>query len=186
MAPIVERAPDRRGDEHARQPRPLLRQRAAAGRDRDLRVARDRRGDAARCRPRCCHALKSAPGMPDDLRDVRRARVRAVRLRGRSRCACRRRRSRAGSTCSVGDRDVSLIELGPAHTGGDTIVHVPDSGTVFTGDLLFIDGTPIVWAEPRQLARGLRPHPRARAPTCWSPATARSPTPPACATCSAT
>jgi glyoxylase-like metal-dependent hydrolase (beta-lactamase superfamily II) len=46
----------------------------------------------------------------------------------------------------VGDRAVSLIELGPAHTGGDTIVHVPDAETVFTGDLLFIDGTPMVWA----------------------------------------
>jgi cyclase len=47
---------------------------------------------------------------------------------------------------SVGDRGVRFLELGPAHTGGDTIVHVPDSGVVFTGDLLFIDGTPIVWA----------------------------------------
>jgi glyoxylase-like metal-dependent hydrolase (beta-lactamase superfamily II) len=47
----------------------------------------------------------------------------------------------------VGDRAVALIELGPAHTGGDTIVHVPDAATVFTGDLLFIDGTPIVWAD---------------------------------------
>jgi glyoxylase-like metal-dependent hydrolase (beta-lactamase superfamily II) len=47
---------------------------------------------------------------------------------------------------SVGDRAVAFLELGPAHTGGDTIVHVPDAGTVFTGDLLFIDGTPIVWA----------------------------------------
>ena len=47
----------------------------------------------------------------------------------------------------VGDRDVSFIELGPAHTGGDTIVHVPDAQTVFTGDLLFIDGTPVVWAD---------------------------------------
>jgi glyoxylase-like metal-dependent hydrolase (beta-lactamase superfamily II) len=47
---------------------------------------------------------------------------------------------------SVGDRPVRLIELGPAHTGGDTIIHVPDAGVVFTGDLLFIDGTPIVWA----------------------------------------
>src|SRR4051794_8130510 len=46
----------------------------------------------------------------------------------------------------VGDRAISLIELGPAHTGGDTIVHVPDADTVFTGDLLFIDGTPMVWA----------------------------------------
>jgi cyclase len=48
---------------------------------------------------------------------------------------------------TVGDREVSLIELGPAHTGGDTIVHVPAASTVFTGDLLFIDGTPIVWAD---------------------------------------
>jgi glyoxylase-like metal-dependent hydrolase (beta-lactamase superfamily II) len=48
---------------------------------------------------------------------------------------------------AVGDRVVSLIELGPAHTGGDTIVHVPDAGAVFTGDLLFIDGTPVVWAD---------------------------------------
>ena len=47
----------------------------------------------------------------------------------------------------VGGRAVSLIELGPAHTGGDTIVHVPDAATVFTGDLRFVDGTPIVWAD---------------------------------------
>jgi glyoxylase-like metal-dependent hydrolase (beta-lactamase superfamily II) len=47
---------------------------------------------------------------------------------------------------SVGDRAVTFLELGPAHTGGDTIVHVPDAATVFTGDLLFIEGTPIVWA----------------------------------------
>jgi cyclase len=46
----------------------------------------------------------------------------------------------------VGDRGVSFVELGPAHTGGDTIVHVPDADVVFTGDLLFIEGTPIVWA----------------------------------------
>lgn len=48
---------------------------------------------------------------------------------------------------TIGDRAVSLIELGPAHTGGDTIVHVPDASTVFTGDLLFIEGTPVVWAD---------------------------------------
>src|SRR3954451_10794877 len=46
----------------------------------------------------------------------------------------------------VGGRGVTLIDLGPAHTGGDTIVHVPDAATVFTGDLLFVDGTPMVWA----------------------------------------
>jgi cyclase len=48
-------------------------------------------------------------------------------------------------TLTVGDRTVSFLELGPAHTGGDTIVHVPDAGVVFTGDLLFIEGTPVVW-----------------------------------------
>ena len=48
----------------------------------------------------------------------------------------------------VGDRTVHLIEVGPAHTDGDAIVHVPDAGVVFTGDILFVEGTPIVWAGP--------------------------------------
>lgn len=48
----------------------------------------------------------------------------------------------------VGGRSVELIELGPAHTSGDTVVHVPDAGVVFTGDLVFHDGTPICWAGP--------------------------------------
>jgi cyclase len=48
----------------------------------------------------------------------------------------------------VGDRAVELLEVGPAHTTGDAIVHVPDAGVVFTGDILFIEGTPIVWAGP--------------------------------------
>jgi cyclase len=49
---------------------------------------------------------------------------------------------------TVGDRAVQFIEVGPAHTDGDAIVHVPDAGVVFTGDILFIGGTPIVWAGP--------------------------------------
>jgi cyclase len=48
----------------------------------------------------------------------------------------------------VGDRVVELLEVGPAHTGGDAIAHVPDAGVVFTGDILFVGGTPIVWAGP--------------------------------------
>jgi cyclase len=48
----------------------------------------------------------------------------------------------------VGDRPVSLVEVGPAHTGGDAIVHLPDDGVVFTGDILFHGGHPIVWAGP--------------------------------------
>jgi len=48
----------------------------------------------------------------------------------------------------VGGRVVELMEVGPAHTNGDVIVHVPDAKVVFTGDILFINGTPIVWAGP--------------------------------------
>jgi cyclase len=51
-------------------------------------------------------------------------------------------------TLDVGGRHIELIEVGPAHTAGDTIVHVPDASTVYTGDILFIGGTPIVWAGP--------------------------------------
>lgn len=48
----------------------------------------------------------------------------------------------------VGGRAIELVEVGPAHTAGDTLVFVPDARTVFTGDILFIGGTPVVWAGP--------------------------------------
>jgi cyclase len=48
----------------------------------------------------------------------------------------------------VGDKPVSLIEVGPAHTAGDVLAYSPKDKTVFTGDILFIDGTPIMWAGP--------------------------------------
>jgi glyoxylase-like metal-dependent hydrolase (beta-lactamase superfamily II) len=48
----------------------------------------------------------------------------------------------------LGDRTVQLVEVGPAHTRGDVIVHVPDARTVFTGDILFIGGHPIMWQGP--------------------------------------
>jgi glyoxylase-like metal-dependent hydrolase (beta-lactamase superfamily II) len=48
----------------------------------------------------------------------------------------------------VGGVEVELLELGPAHTAGDVVVHVPSAATAFVGDLAFIGGTPIVWAGP--------------------------------------
>jgi len=51
-------------------------------------------------------------------------------------------------TRHVGAKAVELIEVGPAHTGGDAIVHVPADRTIFTGDILFINGHPILWAGP--------------------------------------
>jgi cyclase len=53
-----------------------------------------------------------------------------------------------GRELTIGDRRVQLIELGPAHTNGDAIAYVPDADAVFTGDILFIDGTPMIWAGP--------------------------------------
>jgi cyclase len=49
---------------------------------------------------------------------------------------------------TVGDKVVELIEVGPAHTEGDVIAHVPDDGVIYTGDILFIEGTPLMWAGP--------------------------------------
>jgi glyoxylase-like metal-dependent hydrolase (beta-lactamase superfamily II) len=48
----------------------------------------------------------------------------------------------------VADKEVRLIEVGPAHTQGDTLVHIPADRVIFTGDILFIGGHPIIWAGP--------------------------------------
>lgn len=48
----------------------------------------------------------------------------------------------------VAGRRAELLEVGPAHTAGDVLVHLPDDGVVFCGDILFIEGTPIVWDGP--------------------------------------
>jgi glyoxylase-like metal-dependent hydrolase (beta-lactamase superfamily II) len=40
---------------------------------------------------------------------------------------------------------VRLLYVGPAHTAGDVVVHLPDHGVVFTGDILFAECTPIGW-----------------------------------------
>ncbi len=48
----------------------------------------------------------------------------------------------------VGDKEVRLIEVGPAHTLGDTLVYIPSDRVVFTADILFIGGHPIAWAGP--------------------------------------
>jgi cyclase len=49
---------------------------------------------------------------------------------------------------SVGGRPVELVEVGPAHTEGDLVVHVPDAGVLFAGDVLFIGDHPIMWSGP--------------------------------------
>lgn len=51
-------------------------------------------------------------------------------------------------TLRVGDRDVQLFEVGPAHTEGDVLAFLPDERVVYTGDILFIEAHPIIWAGP--------------------------------------
>lgn len=51
-------------------------------------------------------------------------------------------------TLQVGDKKVVLIDVGPAHTRGDVLVHVPSERTVFTGDILFHQAHPVIWAGP--------------------------------------
>ncbi|WP_175410142.1 MBL fold metallo-hydrolase [Streptomyces sp. TRM64462] len=47
-------------------------------------------------------------------------------------------------TLHAGGTEVRLIHPGVAHTAGDTIVHLPERGVVFTGDLIFHGGTPFL------------------------------------------
>lgn len=49
---------------------------------------------------------------------------------------------------AVGDKTVQLIEVGPAHTRGDVLAYCPADKVVYTGDILFIEGTPIMWEGP--------------------------------------
>ena len=50
----------------------------------------------------------------------------------------------------VGNKNVHLKQVGPAHTRGDVLAFVPADKLIFTGDILFIEGHPILWAGPVQ------------------------------------
>ena len=45
----------------------------------------------------------------------------------------------------VGGRQVVLVEVGPAHTSGDLVVHLPEERIVVAGDILFVGVLPILW-----------------------------------------
>ena len=51
-------------------------------------------------------------------------------------------------TLRVGSREVRLIEVGPAHTRGDTLALLPADRVLFSGDILFNGAHPIAWAGP--------------------------------------
>lgn len=53
-----------------------------------------------------------------------------------------------GEVLELGERQIQMIEVGPAHTEGDSIVYIPDAGVVFAADILFIGSTPVMWSGP--------------------------------------
>lgn len=65
---------------------------------------------------------------------------------------------------AVGGRPVALAHFGPGHTGHDVVVHVPDAGVVFAGDLVeqgappaFEDSFPLEWPTAVNGILGLAP-----------------------------
>jgi glyoxylase-like metal-dependent hydrolase (beta-lactamase superfamily II) len=48
----------------------------------------------------------------------------------------------------LGAKEIQLIKVGPCHTKGDVIVFIPEDRVVYSGDMLFIGGTPIMWVGP--------------------------------------
>lgn len=51
-------------------------------------------------------------------------------------------------TLTVAGREVRLLDLGPAHTRSDVVVHVPDASVLFAGDLLYNGVHPLVTTGP--------------------------------------
>ncbi len=45
----------------------------------------------------------------------------------------------------VGGTPVQLLSVGPAHTAGDVLVHLPEDHVLFAGDVIFRDCTPLGW-----------------------------------------
>lgn len=51
-------------------------------------------------------------------------------------------------TFNLGHKTITLLEVGPAHTKGDTLVLVPEDKVIYTGDIIFNQSHPIIWAGP--------------------------------------
>lgn len=49
---------------------------------------------------------------------------------------------------NIGGVEAVVRDLGPAHTGSDSILWVPEDRVVYAADLLFVGGTPIAWNGP--------------------------------------
>lgn len=48
----------------------------------------------------------------------------------------------------VGSKPLLLKQVGPCHTQGDILVYCEQDRLIFSGDILFIEGHPVLWAGP--------------------------------------
>jgi hypothetical protein len=136
---------DRHRGQHPRQRRPLLRQRPGRRR-RELGLGRVRRR-AGGANPLAVRRLPAGRPRHGRHRRVLLDIFGAFRFDGIELVAPTRTFT-GQLDLRVGDRPVRLTEVGPAHTAGDAIVHVPDASVVFTGDIVFCGSHPIVRAGP--------------------------------------
>lgn len=51
-------------------------------------------------------------------------------------------------TVQCGDKTIQLYNVGPAHTRGDVLAYVPGDKVIFTGDIIFNEGHPVIWDGP--------------------------------------
>jgi len=51
-------------------------------------------------------------------------------------------------TLNVNGLDIVIKEVGPGHTDGDAMVWIPDRAVAYTGDIIFNNATPVMWAGP--------------------------------------
>lgn len=59
-------------------------------------------------------------------------------------------------TLCINGVDIVITEVGPGHTDGDAVVHLPDRRVAYAGDILFVGVTPVMWAGPiERLVAGL-------------------------------
>ncbi|CAB1059430.1 Fumarylacetoacetase (EC [Olavius sp. associated proteobacterium Delta 1] len=48
----------------------------------------------------------------------------------------------------IGNKEINLIEVGPAHTKGDSMVYIPGDKVLFAGDVVISTGAPVSWEGP--------------------------------------
>lgn len=51
-------------------------------------------------------------------------------------------------TVTVNGMELTLMEVGPAHTPGDAMVYVASEKVLYAGDIMFTGCTPVIWAGP--------------------------------------